>query len=85
MVHGDLRTVNVMIKMKDLLHVDDGPEPILMVVDFDWADYELSAFYPAFINMDIPWSGKRGMQILLHHDAELVDKWWAKYPNSLPF
>ncbi|KDR76669.1 hypothetical protein GALMADRAFT_225633 [Galerina marginata CBS 339.88] len=85
MVHGDIRSNNVMIKMKDLLHVEDDPDVQLKLVDFDWADEELLAFYPAFVNTKIPWSGRPGSKILFPHDAELVGKWLAKYPTSIRF
>jgi hypothetical protein len=88
-VHGDLRSPNLMIKVKGMVPEyqvmvldDDGQSPQIMVVDFDWAGRAGQVKYPRSRNVTAPWAGKAGGVISLDDDWILLKNWWfQKFPE----
>ena len=64
-VHGDLRTPNIMI----------GPQESVMLIDFDWAGEKQEAKYPPFMNPNVDWhpDADYGCEILTQHDEFLLN------------
>ena len=75
LVHGDLRTTNLMIKR-------DGSA--LKVIDFDWAGEAGKILYPFERNEDVgewPVGSEPGGIISKADDHALFEKWWAGFLN----
>lgn len=74
MVHGDLRSYNVMIRVDDqgmpvmVLPLDEDGRVSLKVVDFDWSGTSGQVRYPRHRNEDITWAGEAGAPIKVKHD-----------------
>ncbi|KAJ3513630.1 hypothetical protein NLJ89_g2845 [Agrocybe chaxingu] len=86
-VHGDLRSVNIMINVShagEAILVNDDPGSCranIKVVDFDWAGDTGKVCYPPLRNSDIDditWPGKPGGPIEQGYDRSLVCSWWPR-------
>ncbi|PVG00116.1 hypothetical protein CPB86DRAFT_782982 [Serendipita vermifera] len=82
MVHADLRPTNIMVKVDgndDILMREE--EPILHVVDFDWAGNVGDVCYPPFLNPNVLWpSGAKAYQKVGKNDDKiLLDNWWDMF------
>ncbi|KAG8908628.1 hypothetical protein FRB99_004916 [Tulasnella sp. 403] len=80
MVHGDIRSNNVMLKVDSACApcMDEGGHVYLKVVDFDWAGTSGEVRYPIRRNESIAWPAGRGERILVGHDRQQVELWWSK-------
>ena len=82
MVHADLRPKNIMIQVDAQRHiVTSANEPVLSLIDFDWAGTVGEACYPPLLNPHIPWPtgtkayGKVGQE----DDRILLNNWWDAF------
>lgn len=77
MVHGDLRSNNILVKVSSFGPPVEDPQgnAIIKVVDFDWAGEESKVFYSVARNPYITWPGVDGGLIERGHDTELVSTW----------
>ncbi|KAG8824328.1 hypothetical protein FRC18_010548 [Serendipita sp. 400] len=82
MVHADLRPTNIMIKVdgKGDMMIDEN-EPILSVVDFDWAGRAGEVCYQPLLNPNVPWptGAKAYKEIGQDDDRVLLDNWWGAF------
>ncbi|KAJ8522090.1 hypothetical protein ONZ45_g1304 [Pleurotus djamor] len=81
MVHGDLRSNNIMIQCdQDRAPLLDGGDQVsLKVIDFDWAGEAGKVSYSPLRNDDLQWPAKIGEPILPKHDRELVNYWCSTF------
>jgi len=78
-VHGDLRSPNFMIKVRDNRpEVGDDGKYYIQVIDFDWAGESGNVRYPLSRNSQLTWPAPRDAPILPQHDAATVADWWVE-------
>lgn len=87
MVHVDLRPKNIMIKVDgngDIIISEQ--EPILSMIDFDWAGTVDEVLYPPFLNPKVPWppGAKAYQKVGENHDRILLNNWWAEFVKDSP-
>ena len=75
-VHGDLRSNNLMIKMRNLYSIEDPV--VIKVVDFEWAGRVGLARYPEDRNEEVGYPGEAGAPIGPDDDREMVEQWVQK-------
>ena len=66
-VHGDICAVNIMVSKSD--------KKQFMIIGFDWAGEQGTAWYPAYVNHDgitRPAGGQFGEEILTDHDSFML-------------
>jgi hypothetical protein len=82
MVHADLRPKNIMVKV-DGQHrmIMSKDEPVLSLIDFDWAGMVGEVRYPPFLNPRVPWpEGAGGYEKVGHDDDRiLLSNWWGLF------
>jgi len=90
-VHGDLRSVNVMVHVSHtgeviLIKDDSGVSwADIKLVDFDWGGDAGKVYYPLLRNSTIDgltWPGKPGGPIEQGHDRSLFSSWWLKLTSG---
>jgi serine/threonine protein kinase len=82
MVHADLRPQNIMVKVDGQCHVTmPEREPILSLIDFDWAGMVGEARYPPLLNPKVPWpeGTKCFKKVGQDDDRILLDIWWGPF------
>jgi hypothetical protein len=78
-VHGDLRSPNFMIKVRDNRpEVGDDGKYYIQVIDFDWAGESGKVRYPLYRNSQVTWPAPRDAPILPQHDVATVEDWWVE-------
>jgi hypothetical protein len=86
MVHADLRPKNIMVKVDEQRQmVMSGSEPVLLLIDFDWAGIVDEVRYPPFLNRCIPWpAGAEGYKKVGRDDDRiLLENWWGAFVQPL--
>jgi len=82
MVHADLRPKNIMIQVDKDRHITMSEnEPVLSLIDFDWAGTVGEARYPPFLNHRIRWpTGAKGYKHVGEGDDRLLlSNWWDEF------
>ncbi|PVG00642.1 hypothetical protein CPB86DRAFT_700905 [Serendipita vermifera] len=87
MVHADLRPRNIMVKVdgsRDIILHEN--QPLLYVVDFDWAGMVGEARYPPFLNPKVPWPTRTEAYREVGEDDDkiLLDNWWGAFVKGQP-
>ena len=85
MVHADFRPKNIMVKVDEQHRIAiSASEPVLSLVDFDWAGTVGEACYPPFLNPRIPWpTGAKGYgKIGQEDDRILLNNWWDAFVQT---
>ena len=79
MVHADLRPKNVMVKVDEQGCMTT--EPVLSLIDFDWAGTVGEARYPPSLNHRIPWptSAEAYGKVGREDDSILLGNWWDAF------
>lgn len=79
MVHGDMRPKNIMVQVDEHRHM--APEPVLSLIDFDWAGMVDEACYPPLLNTHIHWpTGAAPYGKIGHNDDRiLLENWWSAF------
>ncbi len=79
LVHGDLRSNNIMVEVESDRTLPKG-DVKLRVVDFDWGGPVDKTHYPLIRNEAAAmWPGPRGGPIKIGHDRQLVKAWWDEF------
>jgi tRNA A-37 threonylcarbamoyl transferase component Bud32 len=72
LVHGDIRSINLLVDDKTLARDEDFA---IHLLDFDWADRIGEVKYPMFVNIKTvtrPAGVISGANIIVEHDMEMV-------------
>jgi hypothetical protein len=84
LVHGDLRTNNLMVRVNADGTVLYGEKVHVKVIDFDWSGESSKVTYPVWRNDKINWPARTGEAIVTNHDQTLVKQWWGQlFPNEV--
>jgi hypothetical protein len=82
MVHADMRPKNIMVKVdgQGRLTMLKG-EPVLSLIDFDWAGLVGKARYPPLLNPQVLWpeGAKCFKKVGPNDDTILLDNWWGPF------
>ena len=82
MVHADLRPKNILVKVDERHRiVMSGREPVLTVIDFDWAGIVGEVCYPPLLNDRVPWPAGAEAYAKVGRDDDriLLSNWWDAF------
>ena len=84
LVHGDLRSNNLMVHVNANGSVLDGEDVWIKVIDFDWSGQSGEVVYPTARNTGLWWPAGVAEEIVIGHDQAVVKRWYCEtFPDQV--